>query len=164
MPFAPPNYSTLTAMITPALFMTATGSLIISTSNRMSRIVDRIRQLNEQADSLSRGKSDLDFPAERLDHIGGELDRMLWRSDRIRLALTLLYLAMAMFVGTSLTTAIHVLIGNDVLALPTALAILGVGLLLLASVQLTREARVSLRGNRLEIAFHQELRRRRQGG
>ena len=45
MPVAPPNYSTLAAMITPAIFMTATGSLIISTSNRMSRIVDRIRLL-----------------------------------------------------------------------------------------------------------------------
>ena len=74
MPIAPPNYSTLTAMITPAFFMTATGSLIISTSNRMSRIVDRIRQLNEQADSLSRGKLDLDFPAERLEHLAVQLD------------------------------------------------------------------------------------------
>ncbi len=161
MPINSPNYSTLTAMITPALFMTATGSLIISTSNRMSRIVDRIRQLNDLGDALSRGKADLDFPTERLDHIAGQLDRLVWRSARIRLALTLLYLALAMFVGTSLTTAIHVLIGNDVLALPTALAILGVVLLLFASVQLTREAHAALRSNRLEIGFYQELRSRR---
>ncbi len=150
-------------MITPALFMTATGSLIISTSNRMSRIVDRIRQLNELADSLGRGKTDLDFPAERLEHVAVHLDRLLGRSDRIRLALTLLYLALAMFVGTSLTMGIHALIGSDVLALPTTLAIIGVLFLLLASVQLTREAHAALRGNRLEIDFYQALRRRRQG-
>jgi hypothetical protein len=149
-------------MITPALFMTATGSLIISTSNRMSRIVDRIRQLNDEADSLSRGKTDLDFPAERLDHIAGQLDRLVWRSARIRLALTLLYLGMAMFVGTSLTTAVHVLVGSDVLAVPTALAILGVSLLLAASVHLTMEAHAALRSNRLEISFFQELRKRRE--
>ncbi|MGZ3389526.1 MAG: DUF2721 domain-containing protein [Isosphaeraceae bacterium] len=164
MPIAPPNYSTLTAMITPALFMTATGSLIISTSNRMSRIVDRIRQLNEQGDSLSRVKSDLDFPAERLEHIANQLAHLVRRSDRIRQALTLLYLALALFVGTSLTTAIHVLIGSDVLAMPTALAIGGVTLLLLASVQLTREAHAALGGNRVEIDFYKELRRRRAGG
>ena len=164
MPIAPPNYSTLTAMITPALFMTATGSLIISTSNRMSRIVDRIRQLNEQADNLSRGKLDLDFPGERLEHIAAQLDRLVRRSDRIREALTLLYLALALFVGTSLTTAIHALIGSDVLVVPTALAIAGVTLLLLASVQLTREAHAALRGNRLEIHFYEDLRRRRAGG
>jgi uncharacterized protein YqhQ len=162
MPVSPSNYTTLTAMITPALFMTANGSLIISTSNRMSRIVDRIRQLNELADSLSRGASNLDFPAERLEHIDAQLKRLIWRSDRIRLALTLLYLAMAMFVGTSFTMAIDALIGNFLTALPTTTAMLGVSLLLLASVQLTREAHAALRGNGLEIAYFAELRRRRE--
>lgn len=155
--------SALTAMITPALFMTATGSLIISTSNRMSRIADRIRQLNQQADDLSRGKSDLDFPVERLDHFSVQVGKLLWRSDRIRLALTLLYLALAMFVGTSLTIAVHVLLGSNVFALPTTLAISGVLLLLVASVQLTREAHAALRANREELEFFQGLRRRRQG-
>src|SRR4029077_12605418 len=96
MPAAPENYAALSAMITPALFMTATGSLIISTSNRMSRIADQIRELNKQADDLSRGVSGLDLPAERLIHVTDQLGRLVWRSDRIRLALTLLYQAMAM--------------------------------------------------------------------
>jgi hypothetical protein len=162
MPAYPENYAALTAMITPALFMTASGSIIISTSNRMSRIVDRIRQLNEQADDLSRGVIDLDFPQERLGHIGDQLKRLVWRSDRIRLALTLLYQAMAMFVGTSLTMAIDALLGNYLVALPTALAIGGVVLLLAAAVQLTREARAALRSNRVEIDFFRELRVRRE--
>jgi len=148
-------------MITPALFMTATGSLIISTSNRMSRTVDRIRQLNELADALCRGKSDLDFPAERLEHIGVQLEILLRRSDRIRQALTLLYLGLAMFVGTSLTMGFHTLVENNILALPTTLAIVGVVLLLLASIQLSREAHAALRSNRLEINFYQALRRKR---
>jgi hypothetical protein len=163
MALAVPSDSALTAMITPALFMTATGSLIISTSNRMSRIVDRIHQLNELTDNLSRGKADVDFSEQRLEHLDGQLGHLVKRSDRIRQALTMLYLAMALFVGTSLTTAIHVLLGNNVLALPTALAIFGVALLLLASVQLTREAHAALRGNRLEIKFYKNLRRLRRG-
>ena len=68
---------------------------------------------------------------------------------------------MAMFVGTSLTIAIHVLIGTDVFALPTALAFLGVSLLLLSSIQLTREAHAALRGNHVEIEFYRDLRRKR---
>jgi hypothetical protein len=60
------TYTTLSAMITPALFMTANASLIISTSNRMSRVVDRIRVLVDLADSIARGASDLDFPHERI--------------------------------------------------------------------------------------------------
>ncbi|MFO0891682.1 MAG: DUF2721 domain-containing protein [Isosphaeraceae bacterium] len=157
------GFSALTAMITPAIFMTATGSLIISTSNRMSRVADRIRQLIEQADDLSRGKSDLDFPAERLDHIAAQLGKLLWRSDRIRLALTLLYLALATFIAADLTLAIHVLAGSGVFPVPTALAMMGVLLLLIASAHLTREAHASLRANREELRFYQDLRRKRQG-
>ena len=71
------NLRWLTAMITPAIFMTANASLIISTSNRVSRVVDRIRVLNDLADKLDRGMTDLDFRAERLGHYH---DQMRWSS------------------------------------------------------------------------------------
>jgi hypothetical protein len=161
MPVIPDTYTTLSAMITPALFMTANGSLIISTSNRMSRIVDRIRQLNLEADELCRGTSRLDFVDDRLEHVTVQLNRMTTRSDLIRFALTLLYLAMAMYVGTSLTMAVDALLGNNLVVVPTTLAIAGVSLMLAACVQLTREAHVALRNNRLEILFYQKLRNQR---
>src|SRR4051794_13019533 len=86
-------YVTLSAMITPALFMTANSSLIISTSNRMSRIVDRIRVVNDLADLLDRGESGLDYPAVRAAHAEEELRHLAYRSDLVRSALTTLYLA-----------------------------------------------------------------------
>jgi hypothetical protein len=150
-------------MITPALFMTATGSLIISTSNRMSRIIDRVRSLNTQADELTRGESKLDFPELRLAHILNEINLQVWRSECVRWSLTLLYFALSLFVGTSLSMAVDVLLDNSIGALPTALAIGGVSLLMLASVQLTREAHAALRGNQNEIRFYQSLRDRRRG-
>ncbi|OJW13680.1 MAG: hypothetical protein BGO49_29570 [Planctomycetales bacterium 71-10] len=163
MPVIPTNYETLSAMITPALFMTATGSLIISTSNRMSRIVDRIRQLNHEGDELSRGaKKDVDFVEDRMEHVSVQLDRMVRRSDRIRSALTLLYSAMAMYVGTSLTVALVTLLGGSLLFIPTTTAILGVCLMLTACIQLLRETHIALRNNRLEILFYQKLRNLRE--
>lgn len=161
MPIVPENYETLSAMITPALFMTATGSLIISTSNRMSRVVDRIRQLNAEGDDLSRGAREMDFVSDRLEHVSVQLDRMILRSDRIRMALTLLYSAMAMFVGTSLTVALVTLLGDSLLFIPTTTAILGVVLMFSACIQLLRETQVALRNNRLEILFHRKLRNMR---
>src|SRR4051812_34971362 len=133
-------YATLSAMITPAIFLTANGSLIISTSNRMSRIVDRIRVLNEQGDKLCRGPTDLDFPKDRLDHVHDQINRLVWRSDRIRYALTMLYLGFGAFVGTSLMLAMDTLSGNRLMALPTLLAVLGVTFMLGACVNLVREA------------------------
>ena len=161
MPIAPTSYATLSAMITPAIFMTANGSLIISTSNRMSRVVDRIRVLNDRGDELCRGASGLDYVEERRAHVADQLRRLEWRGDRIRYALTMLYLAFASFVGTSLTLAIDVLLDNRLVALPTALSVVGVGLLLMASVNLVREAHSALRSNRLEIAFFRDLQARR---
>jgi hypothetical protein len=144
-------------MITPAIFLTANASLIISTSNRMSRVVDRIRVLNDLADKMGRGASDLDYTAERLEHIRDQLRRLEWRNDRIRYALTTLYVAFTTFVCTSLILAADVLLGNRLVALPVILAVAGVGLLLFASVNLALEALEALRTNRLEIRFYREL-------
>ena len=144
-------------MITPAIFMTANASLIISTSNRVSRVVDRIRALNDLADRLDRGVTQLDFPAERLQHQHDQMQRLERRSDRLRFALAALYLAFASFVGTSLTLAIDAMVSNWLIALPTLLAIVGVGLLLFASVNLALEAFEVLGSNRLETSFYREL-------
>ncbi|MCV4614792.1 DUF2721 domain-containing protein, partial [Escherichia coli] len=38
----------LTAMITPALLISATGSLVLSTSTRLGRVVDRVRELERR--------------------------------------------------------------------------------------------------------------------
>jgi hypothetical protein len=158
MPLVPNSqYEALTAMITPAIFLTANASLIISTSNRMSRVVDRIRVLNDLADKLGRGVTDLDYTAERLEHIGDQLRRLEWRNDRIRYALTTLYVAFTTFVGTSLILAAVALLGNRLIALPIILAVTGVALLLFASVNLALEALEALRTNRLEIRFYREL-------
>ena len=162
MPLMPTSqYDTLTAMITPAIFLTANASLIISTSNRMSRVIDRIRVLNDLVDKLGRGNTDLDYTAERLEHLRDQLQRLEWRNDRIRYALTTLYIAFTTFVGTSLVLAVDALLSNRLIALPIVLAVAGVGLLLFASVNLALEALEALRTNRLELRFYRELFERR---
>jgi Protein of unknown function (DUF2721) len=163
MPIDLPTYATLPAMITPALFMTACGSLIISTSNRMGRIVDRIRVQNEANDQLGRDPGALDFVAERRAHLDDQLDRLVRRSGDVRRALMMLYLALGAFVGTSLALAFDVWAGNRIRAVPTALAVVGVVLMLVACVHLVREALAALRSNHLEVCFYRDLQVRRSG-
>ena len=157
MPIESTTYTALSAMITPAIFLTANASLIISTSNRVSRVVDRIRVLSDLADKIDRGIDQLDFAPLRLAHVHDQMRRLEFRSDRLRWALTALYLACTSFVGTSLTLAIDVFFENRLFALPTGLAVVGVALLLFASVNLVLEAREALRGNRNEIRFYHKL-------
>ncbi len=161
LPIDSPTYATLTAMITPAIFMTANASLIISTSNRMARIVDRMRVLDDLGDKLSRGALDVDFRELRLDHVHEQLALLERRADRIRNALAALYLAFAHFVGTSLALAIDSVLFNWLIVLPTLLAVIGVGLLLGASVNLAREAKGALSSNASELRFYRSLHERR---
>ncbi len=135
-----PNYAALSAMITPAILMTSNGSLIISTSNRMARVVDRIRVLNDLGDNLCRGATELDYVPDRLAHIRDQQDRLVWRSDRIQYALTALYMSFGVFVGASLALALNVWTGHRLAVLPEIMAVVGVILMLGACIQLVLEA------------------------
>ena len=161
MPALPANYETLSAMITPALFLTANGSLIISTSNRMARVADRLRALNEAIDRLDRGVSDVDFVPDRMELADAQLARMWRRYRHIRSALMLLYLALASFAATSLALAVDVWLGHQIIGVPTGLALVGVVLMTSACVKLAREAVAALRGEDLELRFYRALRDRR---
>ena len=52
----------LTAMVTPALLISATGSLVLSTSTRLGRVVDRVRQLEERLSVLIYADNKDDVP------------------------------------------------------------------------------------------------------
>ena len=157
----PTIYDTVAAMIAPALFLTATGSLIISTAARIGRIVDRIRALIEQCDRMRQGDAVLDFPELRRRHVHEALRRLQWRSDRAMFAVTMLYMAFSAFAATSLMIAVDSVTGHHMSAVPTALAAVGVGLLLGACLNLVREARAALRSNDAELVFFHELESRR---
>ena len=48
--------SVLGAMITPAVLMSACGTLVFSTSARLGRVVDRVRVLSERIEELAKRK------------------------------------------------------------------------------------------------------------
>jgi hypothetical protein len=146
---------TVAAMIAPALFMTATGSLLISTATRIGRIVDRIRALVTLCESP--GVEQLDFAEHRRNHVMEELRHLHWRSNRASTAVTMLYMAFCAFATTSMMIALNSLAGHRLEALPVLFAVAGVGLLLVACINLVLEARSSLRGNDREVCYFYEL-------
>ena len=150
---------TVAAMIAPALFLTATGSLLISTSNRIARIVDRIRALVTLCENGQLEQ--LDFPELRRQHAIEELHRLQTRSKRVAIAVTMLYLAFTAFSGTSLMIGIKSLAQLKLDMIPTVFAVAGVALLFVACVYLVLEARSSLKGNDWELKFFHELERLR---
>jgi len=48
----------LTAMITPAVLISACGALILSTSTRLGRVTDRVRLLIDRFEEMMRNQED----------------------------------------------------------------------------------------------------------
>jgi hypothetical protein len=142
-PIDPSHYSVLTAMITPAFFLTATGSLLVSSNGRLARVVDRMRE------DLARMKQMAPGPEREALETQVAVHRR--RSNLVLLSLRLLYGSMSAFVGTSLAIALNSLLGYRLDLVPVALAILGVLMMFGASVCLGREARLGLKMLNLEL-------------
>jgi len=138
------EYAILTAMLAPALFLAATGSMLISANNRLARVVDRLRQLFKQRESAPEA----DYPFYDV-----QIARHRNRSALLLRACQLLYGAMSAFVGTSLAVAIDAYLHHGLRQLPTVLAIVGVLALLVASLFLGLEVSRAVRSLGEELDF-----------
>ncbi len=141
------HYAVVTAMITPAFFLTATSSLLATSNARLARVVDRMRADLAELKNLASG-----LPRQVL---GGRVSIHRRRSRLVLVSLRLLYGAVSAFVGTSLGIAIDSLVGYRLGMLPTLLAVVGVLLMLVASICLGLEARLGVQ--MLDAELDQEL-------
>ena len=85
------------AMVTPAVMISACGLLLLALTNRLARIVDRIRSLNAEL----RASDPEEDPMRRLS-IRNQFDPLMRRAVYVRDSCGLLILAVTLFVLTSL--------------------------------------------------------------
>ncbi|HSR36038.1 MAG TPA: DUF2721 domain-containing protein, partial [Desulfurivibrionaceae bacterium] len=148
----------LTAMITPAVLISACGTLIFSTSARLGRIFDRVNVMKGELEQVVTGT--ISFPAERLAFLTEQISRQRHRAVLIQTAMAALYTATAFFVATSLGIAVNSAYGSREQAwIPTGLALLGGLFLFAASAILLYESRFNLRFVTRSIEFIEFLER-----
>lgn len=133
----PSHYAVVSAMITPAFFLTAASSLLISSNNRLARVVDRMRSEIEVLRAT-------DLPTARLA-LEGRIAIHRKRSYLVLASVRMLYGAISAFVGTSMGIAVDAFFGYRLDLVPTGLAVIGVLLMLGASLCLGHEAKLGLR-------------------
>lgn len=129
--------------ITPVILITGLGSLLLTTTNRMGRIVDRTRVLAGQARST--------VDTRERAHLETQLRMLYRRAKIIRLAVTLV--ASSMFFSGTLVIMIFLAV---LMEIPLTAAILGVfvvGVLLLlaALAAFLRDIFLSLHALGLEV-------------
>ncbi len=99
----------LTAMITPAVLISACGTLIFSTSGRLGRLFDRVNALKGELEGVMTGK--LILPEKRIAYIDQQMALLRRRGILIQRAMAALYTATLLFIASSLAVAITVAIG-----------------------------------------------------
>jgi hypothetical protein len=151
----PPAAELLSAMITPAVLISASGTLILSTSTRLARVVDRVRELSRLSEILFT-TADTPFAELRWKGMGEQLDMQTRRGGLLQRALTCFYVALGIFVATAIALAL-VSYSVPVAWVPSALGIAGMLMLFYGCVMLLRETRLALRAVDSEMAFVLEL-------
>jgi Protein of unknown function (DUF2721) len=99
-----PDMFVLAAMVTPAVMILATSSLILTTTNRLVRVVDRVREMLPEFEALA--SSDLpDNP--KMAMLFDDLHRATVRARVGQQALAQLYLGLGAFVATSIALGVY---------------------------------------------------------
>jgi uncharacterized protein DUF2721 len=141
----------LSAMITPAVLISACGTLIFSTSTRLARVVDRVRELGRNIESLSASDQP-QFLEERHSEIERQLTIHSRRSSYIQHALTSFYISLGLLVAATVAIAFVSLLRFS-MWFPNILGIMGTISLFYGCIALIAEARLALRSVRSEMQF-----------
>jgi len=153
----PSALTILTSMITPALLISATGTFILSTSNRLGRVVDRVRGISEKIDELMRTESAVELIEERKAMLIEQLARLSSRADLLQRSLTVFYLASGAFVACSVAIGLAAWLKSDQAGIAVALGLVGGGFLFYGSAMLIFEARLAVSSLRSETSFLRTL-------
>lgn len=135
----------LTAMITPAVLISACGSMILSTSVRLGRVVDRVRSLSDRLEDLTERTDGQSDSTERQAVIFEQLDKLTSRARILQRCMVTFYLSLGMFVATSVAIGVVPFTGSTRYNIvPFGLGLTGACFLFYGSVLLILEARLAL--------------------
>jgi hypothetical protein len=131
-------------MITPAVLISACSGMILSTSSRLGRVVDRVRSLSDKLEELAP-KPGADTK-ERQAIIFAQLDKLTSRARILQRSMVAFYLATGMFVATSVAIGVVAVIPSTphYNLVPIVVGLLGACFLFYGSILLIFEARLAL--------------------
>ena len=144
----------LTAMITPAVLISACGSMILSTSTRLGRVVDRVRSLSDRLEEMSMREAQDALITERQAAIYDQLDKLTSRARLLQRCMVTFYLSLGAFVATSVAIGV-VAISNSLryTLVPVIFGLIGALFLFYGSMLLIFEARLALSTIHAEMDF-----------
>ena len=146
----------LTGLLTPALLISASGTFILATSNRLGRVVDRVRAITDSLEHLEQNTAPelLGAKSKML------VEQMVVQRQRARLlqrCLFSLYTAAMSFVLTSVLIGLITIAGSAQTWIPVLPGLVGSFALFYGSILMIREARKAVGVLEVEAEFINEL-------
>ena len=155
------SLAVLTAMITPAVLISACGTMILSTSTRLGRVVDRVRSLSDRLEELAhKPAAEMEFYEERRSVIFEQLDKLTSRARLLQRCMVIFYLALGIFVSTSVAIGVVAVSGTRYHWIPIVTGLIGACFLFYGSMLLIFEARLALSTIHTEMDFIWQLSKR----
>ena len=152
--------SILSAMFTPAILVSACGSLILTTSQRLSRSLDRQREvaqlLRANQQPAPTTPPTLPDPAEHA-HLTQQLLFAIRRARLLQRAMTSFHLALSIFIGSILAIGVFELTSISRAWIIAALSVAGALILLYSSVLLMQESSLAHADVAEETAYLTQL-------
>jgi len=150
MPIVPPAaaqqlsvaVAVLSAMITPAVLILASSSLIATTSTRLGRLLERSRKLGDQIEADCKQESGAGSPSRT--YLLDQLRRAVRRARYLQRAMMALYGGLGAFVATSFALGVEAAQGSAHPTFLIGLGLVGVSFLLFASALLVAESRLAM--------------------
>jgi len=126
-------------MITPAILILASGQLILTTSQRLARTLDRARKLSDSVLSSTTG-ADADTKKKITMVL---LRKTARRAVILQHVLTILYTAISIFVLSSVSIGFLEIFNLTLAWIPVVLGIAGIAFLFFATILLIIETRIA---------------------
>src|SRR3954463_12789440 len=109
-----PALDILSAMITPAVLISACGTLILSTSQRLGRVLDRVHRWSDELTTSTGSPASRPLDSERLQLVFTQLEDTARRARLLQWALTTYYLAVGLFVADIVVIGVVAVLGASI--------------------------------------------------
>ena len=150
----------LTAMITPTLLISASGTLVLSTSTRLGRVIDRVRDLEQRLADLLMivDKESVLLYSRRLEVVIELLDKVTSRSRLLQRAMVTFYFGLGFFVLTSVSIGVVGILGIY-RWFPIPIGLIGICFVFWGSILMMLEAKMATDTVNAEMDFTWEVAR-----
>lgn len=138
-----PALGVLSSMITPAVLILASGSLIMTTSQRLSRVIERVRKLSQEFMQIEKSHDTQSANEAKRRILYSLLQKSARRSKLLTRAMIYLYVSLGLFVATSLAIGVVAITHSKFTWIPTALGMIGAITLFMSSAILIVESRLT---------------------